>query len=235
VPAAAAAETPVTVDVVPSAPAAATAARGSSSRPEGPPVNTRGDERPTFAENRPGGVVPPPVDPAPAPPPQAAAAAKLEVLPGLSEPAPPAPRVVAGAEGIAPPEAAARSAEALTALPSAPSPEPANIRSNEQGVRAALGRYESAYNRLDAVAAAAVWPTVNQRALASAFNGLSAQAISLGSCEIRVNGAAARAECAGNARWTPKVGSGTESADRHWRFDLRNAGGHWIITQATTR
>jgi hypothetical protein len=168
-------------------------------------------------------------------PPQPAAAAKLEVLPGLAEAPPPAPRVVAGADGIASPKAAARSAEALTALPSAPPAEPANTRSNEQGVRTALGRYELAYNRLDAVAAAAVWPTVNQRALASAFNGLSAQAISLGNCEIRVNGAAARAECAGNARWTPKVGAGTESAARHWRFDLRNAGGNWIITQATTR
>ena len=193
-------------------------------------------ERPALAENRSSAVVPALADPAPpiAPPPPATSA-KLEPLTGLPETAPASPRVVAGAEGIAAPEAAARSAEALTALPSAPPADGATSRSEEQSVRAALGRYESAYNRLDAVAAASVWPGVNQRALASAFQGLSAQSISLGGCDIRVSGATAHAECSGNARWTQKVGGGTQNARRQWRFDLRNSGGSWVITQATTR
>ncbi len=193
-------------------------------------------ERPALAENRSSAVVPALADPAPpiAPPPPATSA-KLEPLTGLPETAPASPRVVAGAEGIAAPEAAARSAEALTALPSAPPADGATSRAEEQNVRAALGRYESAYNRLDAVAAASVWPGVNQRALASAFQGLSAQSISLGGCDIRVSGATAHAECSGNARWTQKVGGGTQNARRQWRFDLRNSGGSWIITQATTR
>lgn len=200
------------------------------------PASTRSDERPALADNRNSAVVAPVADPAPpVTSPQPTASARLEPLTGLPEPAPASPRVVAGAEGIAPPEAAARSAETLTALPSPPPPDAATTRSEEQSVRAALGRYESAYNRLDAAAAAGVWPTVNQRALASAFHGLSAQSISLGGCQIRVNGATAHAECAGNARWTPKVGSGTQSAARQWRFDLRNSGGNWIITQASTR
>jgi hypothetical protein len=197
------------------------------------PASTRSDERPALAENR--IVLPPVADPAPVTPPQPAASLKLEPLAGIPETAPSSPRVVTGAEGIAAPVAAARPAEAPTALPSAPPSEPAPTRSEEQSVRAALGRYESAYNRLDAAAAAAVWPAVNQRALASAFHGLSAQSISLGGCAIRVNGATAHAECAGIARWSPKVGGGTESAARQWRFDLRNSGGNWIITQATTR
>ena len=133
------------------------------------------------------------------------------------------------------PETAARTAAALTALSSAPAPDGATARAEEQSVRAALGRYESAYNRLDAAAAASVWPSVNQRALASAFQGLSTQSVSLGGCDIRVSGATALAECSGNARWTPKVGAGTQSARRQWRFDLRNSGGTWMITQATTR
>jgi hypothetical protein len=202
------------------------------------PANARSDERPTLAEDRSSAVSPAPASaPVIAPPPAApAASARLEPLTGLPETAPATPRVVAGAEGIAAPEAAARSAETLTALPSPPSSEPATTtRSEEQSVRGALGRYESAYNRLDAAAAAGVWPTVNQRALASAFHGLSAQAISLGDCQIRVNGVSAHADCAGNARWTPKVGGGTQSAARQWRFDLRNSGGSWVITQATTR
>ena len=193
-------------------------------------------ERPALAENRSSAAVPALADPAPPiPPPPPATSAKLEPLTGLPETAPASPRVVAGAEGIAAPEAAARSAEALTALPSAPPADGATSRSEEQSVRAALGRYESAYNRLDAVAAASVWPGVNQRALASAFQGLSAQSISLGGCDIRVSGATAHAECSGNARWTQKVGGGTQNARRQWRFDLRNSGGSWVITQATTR
>ena len=219
------------------------------------PASTRADDRPALTDSRTSAVspalsdsrtsavppaasdtrtttVPPPVpEPAPAAPPPTPA--RLEPLNGLPEAAPPSPRIVAGAEGIAAPEAA-RTAERITALPAPPAPAPATTRSEEQSVRAALGRYESAYNRLDAAAAAAVWPGVNQRALASAFEGLSAQSISLGGCDIRVSGATAQADCTGNARWTPKVGGGTQSAARQWRFELRNSGG-WIITRATTR
>ena len=201
--------------------------------PRDVPVNTGSAERPALLESR-NTVAAPVPDSAPVAPPPPAPSPKLEALASLPESTPPAPRVVAGTERIAP-ETAARPAEALTALPSAPPSEAATTRSEEQSVRAALGRYESAYNRLDAVAAAGVWPGVNQRALASAFQGLSAQSISLGDCEIRVTGATARADCAGNARWTPKVGSGTQSAARRWRFDLSNTGGAWVITQATTR
>jgi hypothetical protein len=200
---------------------------------QGPPAVARG-ERPALVENRGSAITPPLADAAPptAPPPPATSA-RLEPPTALPETPPASPRGVAGADGIAAPVAAARSAEAALSAP--PPTDGASSRSEEQSVRAALGRYESAYNRLDAVAAAGVWPGVNQRALASAFQGLSAQAISLGGCEIRVSGATAHAECSGNARWTPKVGGGAQSAQRQWRFDLRNSGGNWIITQATTR
>jgi hypothetical protein len=199
------------------------------------PVIAR-SEQPELAENPSSPVVPAPADPAPPiVPPPPPTSAKLEPLTGLPGTAPASPRVVAGAEGIAAPEAVARSAEALTTPPPAPPADGATSRSEERNVRAALGRYESAYNRLDAVAAASVWPGVNQRALASAFQGLSAQSISLGECDIRVSGATAHAECSGNARWTQKVGGGTQNARRQWRFDLRNSAGSWVITQATTR
>ncbi len=193
-------------------------------------------ERPALAEGRNSPGVPPPVTDAPPvalPPP--VTPARLEPLTSLPETSPASPRVVAGAEGIGTPEAAARSATALATLPSAPPPEAATARSEEQRVRAALGRYELAYNRLDAVAAASVWPGVNQRALASAFQALSAQSISLGGCEIRVSGLTAHAECSGNARWIPKVGGGAQSAQRQWRFALGNYDGNWLITQATAR
>ena len=197
------------------------------------PVSARSYERPALSESR-SPVVSPIVDPAPGLPPEPASTAKLEPLTDVPGIATGPPRAVAGAEVIAAPEAAVRSAEAPTA-PSPPQADTVATRSDERRIRAVLGRYEAAYNRLDAAAAANVWPNVNERALASAFHGLSAQAISLGGCEIRVTGATANAQCTGIARWTPKVGGGTQSAARQWRFDLRNAAGNWVITQATTR
>jgi hypothetical protein len=102
-------------------------------------------------------------------------------------------------------------------------------------VRAALSRYATAYNGLDASAARAVWPSVDHRALARAFEGLSSQNIVLGRCDIQVKNESAHADCTGSATWTPKVGGSAQSAARRWRFDLRNAGSDWIIVQATVR
>ena len=102
-------------------------------------------------------------------------------------------------------------------------------------VRAVLARYEAAYSRLDASAARAVWPSVDERALARAFGGLQAQRLSLGRCEVSVSGATARADCSGSATWTPKVGGGGRTQERRWRFDLNNAGGAWQISRAEAR
>jgi hypothetical protein len=102
-------------------------------------------------------------------------------------------------------------------------------------VRAVLSRYEAAYSALDAAAASAVWPGVDRRALTSAFQALSSQSVSLGRCDVRVTGEGAQADCKGTARWQPKVGGGPQTAARQWRFELRNAGGDWIITRATVR
>jgi hypothetical protein len=76
---------------------------------------------------------------------------------------------------------------------------------------------------------------VDRRALARAFDGLSSQSVALSQCDVRVNGSSAQAECTGTATWTPKVGGGTRTASRHWRFDLRNDGGEWVIVQARVR
>ena len=162
--------------------------------------------------------------------------AEAKVAPAPTLPAAPAPApaaaIVPSTEGIA----AAPDGAIRISAPAAPEPAAAaSTAADEQIIRGVLGRYEAAYSRLDAAAASAVWPGVNQRALASAFQGLESQSISLGRCDVRVNGAAAQAQCTGSARWTPKVGGGAQSASRQWRFDLRNTGGNWVITQATTR
>ena len=126
------------------------------------------------------------------------------------------------------------------ASPPGDSPEPAAapVRSaamETAGVRAALARYESAYSRLDAEAAGAVWPALDKRQLARAFGGLESQRVDLGACDVRVTGEVATAECNGSATWTPKVGGGTRNQARRWQFRLRNADGSWQIVGATVR
>jgi hypothetical protein len=102
-------------------------------------------------------------------------------------------------------------------------------------IRSVLLRYETAYNRLDADAATAVWPSVNQAALDRAFKGLLSQRVSLGLCDITVIGNIGGASCAGKARWEPRIGGGLQTADRHWTFNLRKTGGGWRIEQIRVR
>ena len=105
----------------------------------------------------------------------------------------------------------------------------------QAAVRATLGRYEAAYSGLDVSAARAVWPSVDQRALARAFDGLASQRVALENCDVLVNGATARATCSGRAEWTPKVGGGQHRQNRRWAFELANAGGTWQIVRAEAK
>ena len=118
--------------------------------------------------------------------------------------------------------------------PPAPRAEPPPAP-DDSGVRAALAQYESAYSSLNAAAAHAVYPGVDEQSLERAFESLESQRVSLGSCSISMSGARAQATCQGRSTWTPKVGSGTQSSARTWRFDLTNAGGTWKITRADAR
>ncbi len=173
-------------------------------------------------------VVPPP-EPRPASPPVATPTAESTV---------PMPPPATSLPTTAPPPAVGTS---RTAAPdSLPHPEPAAPAAEpaaEVKVRAALARYEAAYSALNAAAARAIWPTVSAEALDRAFDGLESQRISLGDCTISVgsNGQSARAACAGNATWTPKIGDGTRTEARRWLFDLELAGDRWQIVRATTR
>lgn len=171
--------------------------------------------------------------PAPSPP-----AASPSVQPALLLPEPvplPAAPLAAVADIPAPrgPAPAAALPAAATRADSAPPPVAAVDR--EQLVRATLTRYENAYSTLNAAAASAVWPSVDRRALARAFEDLSSQTVTLGRCAVRMNGEAAQADCAGNASWTPKVGGGTKRAARRWRFELQQNGNDWVIVRAAVQ
>ena len=141
---------------------------------------------------------------------------------------------VAGNSAAPSPESAALGPSSPATAPSA-SASSSPVRDDRVAVRAALSRYESAYNRLDVDAVRTVWPSLDQRALARAFDNLSAQRVALQNCNVDVDGTIARASCSGNASWTPKVGGGQRSAARNWTFDLRESNGAWRITQVRAR
>ena len=100
-------------------------------------------------------------------------------------------------------------------------------------VRQTLQRYRSAYEGLDAQSAHAVWPAVNQVALARAFDGLESQTLTFDACDVRVRGEAATAICQGSARYVPKIGSRQPRIEpRVWNFTLHKSGTDWTIDSA---
>jgi len=103
-------------------------------------------------------------------------------------------------------------------------------------VRQVLQRYVTAYNRLDASAARAVWPGVDKGALERAFSELTAQTLSFDGCKVSVDEDAGAATCTGQLRWVPRVGGQDARRERRtWRFDLTRNGDDWIITRAEAR
>jgi hypothetical protein len=168
------------------------------------------------------------------------ASTAVELAP-LSDPVPLEPTALPAVE-ITPPAAAPALPATLPARADVtPAASPAESESTSRlaaataAIRRTLDQYEAAYSQLDASAARAVWPTVDQRALARAFDGLAAQEVSLKACDVLVNGPTARATCSGEATWTAKVGGGRQTQPRRWAFELRNADGTWQIVRADTR
>lgn len=99
-----------------------------------------------------------------------------------------------------------------------------------------MHRYAAAYGNLDVGAARDVWPNVDQRALARAFDSLASQTVSFDSCDIDVRGAVANASCRGQASYVGKVGrTEPRTEPRTWRFELRRDGERWTIERAEAR
>jgi hypothetical protein len=104
------------------------------------------------------------------------------------------------------------------------------VLGDEQGVKLALQRYRSAYDRLDARLARTVWPSVNEAALARAFDSLQSQSLTFSACDVAFSGPAAVATCEGTMRYTPRVGSRDSRVEPHvWTFTLRKRGLDWQI------
>lgn len=169
-----------------------------------------------------------------APPPPPALNIPL-VSPAVVTAAPP-PTIPAVAAAVSAPNPA--SAPAPLPVPaattaSAPPAASAVVPDDSALVQQTLQRYRSAYEGLDARSARAIWPAVNESALARAFDGLQSQSLTFDTCDVQLRGEAAAAICRGTTRYVPKVGSRDPRTEaRVWNFTLRKRGAGWMIESA---
>jgi hypothetical protein len=201
------------------------AARSFALREASPPVVERTIERRPVEEDQPSGPLGEVADDfvASRSVPVAARDAGPAMVPAAAAADTP---VTADARGRAAPPAATP-ASAIS-VPSGPDQQ---VR-----VQEVLRRYARAYGQLDASAARAVWPSVDERALARAFQNLSSQQVSFDDCEIDIRGAIANASCRGQASYAPKIGKREQRTEpRTWRFELHRDGDAWTIENVDMR
>jgi hypothetical protein len=196
--------------VNPSAPAA----RDATSEP------TEGQTRQHTAENLIAPISPAePVATSAAPVPESVAA------PRLAEATP----VVADRVDIADSRPAAAPA---IERPGAPVTSPANTAP----VRELLARYRAAYEALDARLAKEIWPTVDERALSRAFDGLDSQRVTFDACDVAVTDGRAVASCRGSASYVTRVGNrSVYMPGRQWGFEMQKSAERWVIASVQTR
>jgi hypothetical protein len=206
----------------------------SSPRPTPPaavartPIDTGLGSAVARVDNRPQ----PPVTPAPA---ATTGVTPIETAPVTRVEAPAAASPAAPSPAVPPPAAPSPAAPPAAAAAGGPLP-PAGTVTAASAIEAVLGRYASAFNSLDAQRAKAVWPTVNERNLDRAFDGLEQQQFDLGDCDIRITAPKAIASCDGTARFTPKVGSRKMRVERRqWTFRLQATGQSWTIESVDSR
>ena len=121
-------------------------------------------------------------------------------------------------------------------VPPAPAAAVKRPGEDERGIYQALQQYERAYERLDVNAARAVWPSLNTRALARAFEGLKAQNLEFSHCRLAMETQEATAVCGGSASYVPRVGrQAARTEAREWTFRLRKVDQDWQIAKAEVR
>ena len=142
-----------------------------------------------------------------------------------------APAVLRTPDGAARPPAPVRKADAPVAEGSH-AIESAN-EDEKALVRQLLEEYRGAYERLDVVAAKAVFPSLDGKALKRAFGQLSSQRMTLQSCGITISGSTANARCQGSATYHPKIGTRAMQVGGEWTFDLSKKDAAWQIVNTS--
>jgi hypothetical protein len=131
---------------------------------------------------------------------------------------------------VAPPLAVGEAPAALS------SPDTSASDRDLQLVASVLDRFQAAYQRLDVQAAKAIWPAVDQRALARAFGALESQVVAFERCDLNVTGPNAQAQCSGRTTYVPKVGNKEWRTVRvQWTFEMAKEADGWLITRAEIR
>lgn len=168
-----------------------------------------------------------PTSPPPVPAGSSGAAPGLGSPPATPPPAPAAPPVPAGLPALRVTPSSSSSAT-LTPAPETISPNAA--------VRNALDRYRRGFNELDSGEVKAIWPDVDERALARAFSQLSKQLFVFDACNVDVKGVLATASCRGRAQYVPKVGNKSPRVEmREWTFLLRRGPDDWWIQRVDSK
>jgi hypothetical protein len=125
-------------------------------------------------------------------------------------------------------------AGSVAAFETAPGAPPAPVAPTT-AIESVLKNYADAFSARDVGAAKSVWPGVDERALARAFDGLREQRLELERCEISIKGSAATATCVGTARYRPKVGIRSVRSERKvWTFYIGHRGA-WVIDDVEVR
>ena len=179
--------------------------------------------------------------------PKPAASARIRDRERVADPEPRAiPTPIAPALPEEPPEAKkpieAIEPDAPRTAP-VPAPEPRGVPPPDRvfekeslSLAQILGHYEQAYDRLDADGAAAIWPSVDSRALARAFARLQVQDLDFGDCTFAVSANDATARCAGVLRYARRIGDTSPKTEHHvWTIEFARAGEAWRIVRVTAR
>jgi hypothetical protein len=144
---------------------------------------------------------------------------------------PPAPAAPPPAPAGLPALRVAPSSSSSATLPPAP-----ETVSPSAAVRNALDRYRRGFNELDSGEVKAIWPEVDEKALARAFSQLSKQLFVFDACNVDVNGVLATASCRGRAQYVPKVGNKSPRVEmREWTFLLRRGPDDWWIQRVDSK
>jgi len=146
----------------------------------------------------------------------------------------PAPLRIARAENTTVAEAAAPApATTPVELPSVAAEQSMPMTDDTRTIRETLERYRRAYNGLDAPLVHAIYPGVDETALARAFGEMRSQSLQFESCTLDAQDDSARAVCRGSVRYVPAAGSSTPRTERRvWTFRLGKNDGGWTITSA---
>jgi hypothetical protein len=99
-----------------------------------------------------------------------------------------------------------------------------------------LAGYRTAYERLDAQLAKQVWPAVDERALARAFEGLESQTVTFDTCSVTPGNDRVVASCRGSATYVTRMGHRISQTERRqWTFQLERSPQQWIIESVEIR